>query len=43
MTINPVVRDVVIGKWGVQVISGDAGAVKNLWRTSSCSPIRRPR
>jgi beta-glucosidase len=31
MTINPVVRDVVIGKWGVQVISGDAGAVKNLW------------
>lgn len=31
MTINPVLRDVVIGKWGVQIISGDAGAVKNLW------------
>jgi beta-glucosidase len=31
MTINPVLRDVVIGKWGVKVISGDGGAVQNLW------------
>jgi beta-glucosidase len=31
MTINPILRDVVIGQWGVQVISGDGGAVQNLW------------
>jgi beta-glucosidase len=38
MTINPVIRDVVIGKWGVQVISGDAGAVKNLWEDFKLLP-----
>ncbi len=38
MTINPVLRDVVIGKWGVQIISGDAGAVKNLWEDFKVLP-----
>ena len=38
MTINPVLRDVVIGKWGVQIISGDAGAVKNLWEDFKLLP-----
>ena len=38
MTIHPVLRDVLIGKWGVQVISGDGGAVKNLWEDFKLLP-----
>jgi beta-glucosidase len=38
MTIHPVIRDVVLGAWGVQVISGDAGAVKNLWEDFKVLP-----
>jgi beta-glucosidase len=38
MTINPVIRDVVIGQWGVQVVSGDGGAVKNLWEDFKILP-----
>jgi beta-glucosidase len=30
MAINPVLRKVVIGKWGVDVVSSDGGAVTNL-------------
>lgn len=30
MSINPVLRDLVIGKWGVDVVSSDGGAVTNL-------------
>jgi beta-glucosidase len=30
MAINPVLRNVVIGKWGVDVVSSDGGAVTNL-------------
>jgi beta-glucosidase len=30
MGINPVLRDLVIGKWGVDVVSSDGGAVTNL-------------
>ena len=38
MTIHPVLRDVVLGKWGGQLISGDAGAVKNLWEDFKLLP-----
>ena len=38
MTIHPVIRNVVLGSWGVQVISGDAGAVKNLWEDFKILP-----
>ncbi|WP_116092507.1 glycoside hydrolase family 3 C-terminal domain-containing protein [Sphingomonas crusticola] len=30
MTVHPVLRDVVIGKWGVDVVSSDGGAIKTL-------------
>lgn len=30
MAINPVLRELVIGKWGVDVVSSDGGAVTNL-------------
>jgi beta-glucosidase len=30
MAINPVLRKIVIGKWGVDVVSSDGGAVTNL-------------
>jgi beta-glucosidase len=38
MTIHPVIRNAVLGSWGVQVISGDAGAVKNLWEDFKILP-----
>ena len=41
MTIHPLLREVVIGKWGVQVISGDAGAVKNLWEDFKLLPAHK--
>ncbi len=38
MTIHPLLREVLIGKWGVQVISSDGGAVKNLWEDFKLLP-----
>jgi beta-glucosidase len=38
MTIHPVLRDVLIGKWGVEVISSDGGAVTNLWEDFKIVP-----
>src|SRR5512145_1128054 len=31
MHLHPVLREVLIGQWGVQVISSDGGGVQNLW------------
>jgi beta-glucosidase len=41
MTIHPMLRDVVIGKWGVQIISSDGGAVKNLWEDFKIVPDQK--
>ncbi len=41
MTIHPVLRDVLIGKWGVQVISSDGGAVTNLWEDFKVAPNQK--
>ena len=38
LTIHPLLREVLIGKWGVQVISSDGGAVKNLWEDFKLLP-----
>jgi beta-glucosidase len=38
MTIHPLLREVLIGKWGVKVISSDGGAVKNLWEDFKLLP-----
>ena len=38
MTINPILREILINKWGVQVISGDGGAVQNLWEDFKIVP-----
>ena len=41
MTLHPVLRDVLIGKWGVQVISSDGGAVQNLWEDFKVVPDQK--
>jgi beta-glucosidase len=41
MTLHPVLRDVLIGKWGVQVISSDGGAVQNLWEEWKVVPDQK--
>jgi beta-glucosidase len=41
MTLHPVIRDLVIGKWGVQIISSDGGAVKNLWEDFKILPDQK--
>ena len=41
MTVNPVLRDVLIGQWGVQVISSDGGAVQNLWEDFKILPDQK--
>ncbi|HXK10025.1 MAG TPA: glycoside hydrolase family 3 N-terminal domain-containing protein, partial [Vicinamibacteria bacterium] len=41
MTVNPVLRDVLIGQWGVQVISSDGGAVQNLWEDFKIFPDQK--
>ena len=41
MTLHPVLRDVLIGKWGVQVISSDGGAVQNLWEDCKVVPDQK--
>ncbi len=41
MTIHPLLREILIGKWGVQVISSDGGAVKNLWEDHKLLPDQR--
>ena len=41
MTIHPLLREVLIGKWGVQVISSDGGAVKNLWEDHKLLPDQK--
>jgi beta-glucosidase len=41
MTLHPVIRDVVIGKWGVQIVSSDGGAVKNLWEDHKVVPDQK--
>jgi beta-glucosidase len=41
MTLHPVLRDVLIGQWGVQVISSDGGAVQNLWEDHKVLPDQK--
>ncbi len=38
MTIHPLLREILIGQWGVQLISGDGGAVQNLWEDFKVVP-----
>jgi len=41
MTLHPVLRDVLIGQWGVQLISSDGGAVQNLWEDHKVLPDQK--
>ena len=41
MTLHPVLREVVIGQWGVQIVSSDGGAVKNLWEDHKVLPDQK--
>jgi beta-glucosidase len=41
MHLHPVLRDVLIGQWGVQVISGDGGGVQNLWEDHKVVPDQK--
>ena len=41
MHLHPVLRDVLIGQWGVQVISSDGGAVQNLWEDHKVVPDQK--
>jgi beta-glucosidase len=41
MHLHPVLRDVVIGQWGVQVITSDGGGVKNLWEDFKVVPDQK--
>jgi beta-glucosidase len=38
MTIHPILREILIGQWGVKIISGDGGAVQNLWEDHKVLP-----
>jgi beta-glucosidase len=41
LTIHPVLRDVLIGQWGVQLVSSDGGAVQNLWEDFKVVPDQK--
>ncbi len=41
MHLHPVLRDVLIRQWGVQVISSDGGAVRNLWEDFKVVPDQK--
>ena len=41
MHLHPVLRDVLIGQWGVQVISSDGGGVQNLWEDHKVVPDQK--
>ncbi len=41
MTLHPVLRELLIGQWGVQVVSSDGGAVQNLWEDFKVVPDQK--
>lgn len=41
MHLHPVLREVLIGQWGVQVISSDGGGVQNLWEDHEVVPDQK--
>ncbi|HVO11252.1 MAG TPA: glycoside hydrolase family 3 C-terminal domain-containing protein [Vicinamibacteria bacterium] len=41
MTLHPVLREVVIGQWGVQIVSSDGGAVRKLWEAHKVLPDQK--
>jgi beta-glucosidase len=41
LTIHPLLRDILIAQWGVQVISSDGGAVQNLWEDHKVLPDQK--
>ena len=41
LTVHPILRDLLIDKWGVQLISSDGGAVKNLWEDFKIVPDQK--
>jgi beta-glucosidase len=41
MHLHPVLREVVIGQWGVAVVSSDGGGVQNLWEDHKVVPDQK--
>jgi beta-glucosidase len=41
MHLHPVLREVLIGQWGVEVISSDGGGVQNLWEDHKVVPDQK--